>query len=166
MIGGREADVMDVEALMRVQEASYLRAARALSSSWPRESAMDAAQLESFLGERRYCVLATTTARGHAQARPVAFTVLGASFWFATVAGSRLRNLERTPWASVVVTDGEGNSHRAVAADGPATIVEHPPEALLAAWEARHGSRAAWASAWFEIEPARLFSYRASEAHP
>ena len=84
---------------------------------------MDASRLATFLDERRFCVLATTTAQGHAQARPVAFTVLGASFWFATVAGNRLRNLERTPWASVVVTDGERGSHRAVAADFPARPV-------------------------------------------
>jgi hypothetical protein len=30
-------------------------------------------------------------------ARPVAFTVVGASFWFATVAGARLRNIRHTP---------------------------------------------------------------------
>jgi nitroimidazol reductase NimA-like FMN-containing flavoprotein (pyridoxamine 5'-phosphate oxidase superfamily) len=157
--------VIDAEALFRIQEASYERAGRALSGSWPRESAMDSAQLAAFLDERRFCVLATTTTRGHAQARPVAFTVLGASFWFATVAGSRLRNLERMPWASVVAADGERGFHRAVAADGPTTIVEQPAEELLAAWEARHGSRADWASAWFELEPARVFSYRAGGAH-
>lgn len=158
--------MIDVQALIRVQEASYVRVGAALSGSWPRESAMDAAKLESFLDERRYCVLATTTARGHAQARPVAFTVMRASFWFATVAGSRLRNLGRMPWASVVVADGEGDYHRAVAADGPVAVVEHPSEELLAVWEARHGGRAGWASAWFEIQPARLFSYRAPHAPP
>jgi len=151
--------VIDAEALGRIQDASYERAGPALSGSWPPETAMDTAQLVSFLDERRYCVLATTTAEGHAQARPVAFTVLGASFWFATVAGDRLRNLERMPWASVVVAEGDRGSHRAVAADGPTSIVEEPPEELVAAWEARHGSRADWASAWFAVGPARLFSY-------
>ena len=150
--------MIDGEALARIQETSYERAGRALSGSWPPESAMDAAGLAAFLDERRYCVLATTTAKGHAQARPVAFTVLGASFWFATVAGDRLRNLERTPWASAVVSEGERGVHRAVVADGGVTVTE-PSEELLAAWEARHGSRADWASAWFELTPVRLFSY-------
>jgi nitroimidazol reductase NimA-like FMN-containing flavoprotein (pyridoxamine 5'-phosphate oxidase superfamily) len=151
--------VIDAEALGRIQDASYEQAGRAVRASWPPESAMDPAQLAIFLDERRYCVLATTTAEGHALARPVAFTVLGAAFWFATVAGDRLRNLERMPWASLVVAEGDRGLHRAVAADGPASIVEQPPEELLAAWEARHGSRADWASAWFEIGPTRMFSY-------
>jgi nitroimidazol reductase NimA-like FMN-containing flavoprotein (pyridoxamine 5'-phosphate oxidase superfamily) len=156
--------VIDADALVRVQDASYESVAQSLTDSWPQESVMDAAQLESFLDERRYCVLATTTVKGHAQARPVAFTVFGAAFWFATVAGARLRNLKRTPWVSVVVADGEGDSHRAVVAEGSTVIVERPPEELLSAWEARHGSRADWASVWFEVEPVRIFSYRAPGA--
>jgi general stress protein 26 len=125
---------------------------------------MDAARLRLFLEQHHYCVLATTTVRGHAQARPVAFTVVGASLWFASVAGSRLRNLERTPWGSVVVTEGDRGSHQAVILEGPASVVGEPPDAVLSVWEHRHGSRAEWASAWFEIEPAFLFSYQAATA--
>jgi nitroimidazol reductase NimA-like FMN-containing flavoprotein (pyridoxamine 5'-phosphate oxidase superfamily) len=155
------AVMIDVDALIRLQEASFARAQDGLRSSWPRDSGMDAAQLRSFLDGHRYCVLATTTARLHPAARPVAFTVIGASFWFATVAGPRLRNLERTPWASIVVAEGDAGEHRAVAVDGPATITRQPSEQLLAAWEARQGSRAEWAAAWFEIRPTRLISYSA-----
>jgi nitroimidazol reductase NimA-like FMN-containing flavoprotein (pyridoxamine 5'-phosphate oxidase superfamily) len=153
--------MIDVDALIRLQGASFARAQDGLRSSWPSDSAMDAAQLRSFLDGHRYCVLATTNAQRHPVARPVAFTVIGASFWFATVAGPRLRNLERTPWASVVIAEGDAGEHRAVAIDGPATTVRRPSEQLLAAWEARHGSRAEWAAAWFEIQPARLISYSA-----
>ena len=45
----------------------------------------------------------------------------------ATRSGSRpspaaaSRNLERTPWVSVVIAEGDGDEHRAVAADGPVT---------------------------------------------
>jgi nitroimidazol reductase NimA-like FMN-containing flavoprotein (pyridoxamine 5'-phosphate oxidase superfamily) len=164
MIGPGAVDVIDGEALARIQEASYERAGHALSGSWPAESAMDSAQLAAFLDERRFCVLATTNAEGHAQARPVGFTVLGNVFWFATVQGRRLRNLERMPWASLVVADGERGFHRAVTADGPAKITEEPPDELLAVWEERHGSRPGWASAWFEINPTRVFSYGGSDA--
>ena len=41
--------------------------------------------------------LATTTAQLHPVARPVAFTVIGASFWCATVAGPRLQ-VRRQRW--------------------------------------------------------------------
>jgi hypothetical protein len=162
-LGGRCGDgVIDVQALIRVQEESYARAGRSLASSWPRASAMDGEQLCSFLEERRYCVLATTDAHGRAIARPVAFTVLGGSFWFATVAGARLGNIERTPWASVVIEDSDGGEHRAVAVDGPAVITRHPPEELLEVWYERHGPPAEWAAAWFEVRPRRLFSYVAT----
>jgi nitroimidazol reductase NimA-like FMN-containing flavoprotein (pyridoxamine 5'-phosphate oxidase superfamily) len=158
--GGQCGDgVIDVQALIRMQEESYAHAGRSLASSWPRESAMDSEQLRSFLEERRYCVLATTDAHGRAIARPVAFTVFGGSFWFATVAGARLGNIERTPWASVVIEDSDGDEHRAVAVDGPATITRHPPRELLEVWYERHASRADWAAAWFEVRPRRLVSY-------
>jgi nitroimidazol reductase NimA-like FMN-containing flavoprotein (pyridoxamine 5'-phosphate oxidase superfamily) len=154
--------MIDVEALIVLQEASFARAQRGLRDSWPRDSGMDAEQLRSFLDRNRYCVLATTTAQLHPVARPVAFTVIGASFWCATVAGPRLRNLQRTPWASIVVAEGDAGEHHAVAVDGPVTIIDHPSERLLATWEARHGSRADWAAAWCEIHPSRLISYSAT----
>ena len=123
---------------------------------------MDGDELAAFLEERLYCVLATASPRGRAQARPVGFTFLGGAFWFATVAGGRLRNLERRAWASVVVSEGEGNAHRAIAADGPVEIHELPPAGLLARWEERFGSQPEWAVAWLELRPERLFSYPAS----
>ena len=145
--------------LGRIQAASYERADRALAGSWPRERAMGDKTLRGFLDERRYCVLATGSPRGRAQARPVGFLVLGEVFWFATVAGGRLRNLERTPWASVVVTEGEGDTHRAVAADGPVSVHREPPPGLLPLWVQRFGSEPNWAVAWLELRPERLFSY-------
>ncbi len=160
MVGG-VAMVIDVDALVRLQDASLARAGGGLRSSWPPESAMDAEKLRSFFAEHPYCVLATTSPQGRPVARPVAFTVLGASFWFATVAGSRLLNLERTPWASLVVETGDSGDHQAGVADGPATIIGEPSKKLLAAWDARHGSHPDWASAWFEIQPTRMLSYSA-----
>jgi hypothetical protein len=126
---------------------------------------MDASQLRSFLEERHYCVLATTNPEGHAIARPVAFSVLAGSFWFATVRGARLRNLERTPWVSVVIEDGDRDSHRAAAVDGPVIVTDKPPGQLLDLWQERHGSRAEWAAAWFELQPRRLVSYMAGNAN-
>ena len=154
--------MIDLEALIQLQDESYKRVGSGLASSWPPESAMDATELGSFLEQRHYCVLATSDRAGRPVARPVAFTALGTSFWFATVRGARLRNLERTPWVSVVIEDGDSGSHRAVALDGPVIIVNPPPPHLLKAWEQRHGSRAEWAAAWFELRPSRLLSYTAN----
>jgi nitroimidazol reductase NimA-like FMN-containing flavoprotein (pyridoxamine 5'-phosphate oxidase superfamily) len=153
--------VLDIDALIRIQEESYRRAGRGLTSSWPPESAMDADELRSLLDQRRYCVLATTNRDRRAIARPVAYSVLRQSFWFATVGGARLANLKALPWASVVIEDGDAESHRAVAVDGSVTLINPPPPELLDVWERRHGSRADWAAAWFELRPQRLLSFRA-----
>jgi nitroimidazol reductase NimA-like FMN-containing flavoprotein (pyridoxamine 5'-phosphate oxidase superfamily) len=150
--------------LYELQESSYRGADGALRGSWPHEHAMDAVGLEAFLDERRYCVLATSTAKGRPQARPVAFSVFHDVFWFGTVAGGRLRNLERTPWVSVVIASGEGNEHQAVAVDGPVTLHSEPPDGLLELWETRFGSRADWVVVWFELHPDRLYSYDAHRA--
>jgi nitroimidazol reductase NimA-like FMN-containing flavoprotein (pyridoxamine 5'-phosphate oxidase superfamily) len=156
--------VIDLDALLALQAASYARAGSGLRSSWPPASAMATDELRSFLEAHRYCVLATVTSKGRPLARPVAFTVLGSSFWFATVAGARLGSLERTPWASIVVAEGDAGEHRAVAADGPVTIIDRPDEGVLDAWADRHGSRPDWAAAWFQIQPTRLVSYSARKA--
>ncbi len=153
-----------MSSLHELQEASYRGAGGALRGSWPYAQAMDAAGLEGFLDERRYCVLATATAKGRPQARPVAFAVLGDVFWFGTVAGGRLRNLERTPWVSVVIAEGEGDEHRAVTVDGPVELHPVPPDGLLDLWETRFGSQADWAVVWFELRPERLYSYDARKA--
>ena len=145
--------------LAAIQAASYAHADPALRRSWPDERVMDAAELGAFLDERTYCVAATTTARGRAQARPVAFAHLRGTFWLATVEGGRLRNLRREPWLSLVVAEAEGDAHRAVAVDGGVAIHERPPDEVLALWERRFGSRPAWAVAWLELRPERVFSY-------
>jgi nitroimidazol reductase NimA-like FMN-containing flavoprotein (pyridoxamine 5'-phosphate oxidase superfamily) len=142
-----------------VQEASYRRASAGILGSWPPEQALGPVELEAFLDERRYCVLATSTSRGRPQARPVGFVPFADALWFATGASGRLQNVERTPWVSVVISDGELDGHRAVIADGPVTASTAPPDGLLDAWEARFGTRAEWAVAWFELRPERLYSY-------
>jgi nitroimidazol reductase NimA-like FMN-containing flavoprotein (pyridoxamine 5'-phosphate oxidase superfamily) len=150
---------IDVDALIRLQWDSYDRAGQGLRSSWPPESAMHGTMLRDFLEQHTFCVLATTTPTGRAQARPVAYTVLGTSFWFATVAGARLRNVRQTPWVSVVITEGDRDEHRAVLLDGPVTISAQASEELFSAWRTRHGNAAEWASTWLELVPAQLLSY-------
>jgi predicted nuclease with RNAse H fold len=145
--------------LGRLQDESYAQAGTAIGGSWPRDQAMDEDELAAFLEERLYCVLATASPAGRAQARPVGFTLFGGALWFASVAGSRLRNLERLGWASAVVAEGEGDVHRAIAADGPVEIHDRPPTGLLARWEQRFGSEPDWVAAWLELRPERLFSY-------
>lgn len=153
----------DVDWLIQVQQDSYSRAGSSLASSWPPESAMDADELRRFVGQRHYCVLATTSRNGHAVARPVAFTVYAGAVWFATVSGPRLRNLERVPWASVVIEAGDRGGHRAVVLDGPVDLTGRPAPDVVDAWEQRHGNRAEWADRWFALRPERVLSYTAEK---
>jgi general stress protein 26 len=129
----------DVRALVALQDASYARARRGLRSSWPSEQAMTAAGLHAFLEARRYGILATTRPDGRPQAAPISFLVRDGAFWFATVAGARLRNVRANPYASLVVAEGEEGAHRALMTEGAVRL--HDPTATLAGdWAERHGS--------------------------
>jgi general stress protein 26 len=150
----------DVRALIALQEASYGCAGRGLRNSWPRTQAMAAAGLHAFLNARRYGILATARPDGRPQAAPIAFLVRGGAFWFATVAGARLRNLRANPYASLVISDGEEGAHRALMAEGVVRL-HRPTAALASEWAERHGSDPTWAAAFLELAPERVFSYAA-----
>ncbi len=80
--------LIDADKLIEVQDRSYASAGQGLRRSWPTESTMDGPTLCELLEQHTFCVLASADAKGRAQARPVAFTVLGSSLWFATVGRS------------------------------------------------------------------------------
>ena len=155
-----------------MQERSYAAASAGLLESYPRDRAMDASRLAAFLDGRRYAVLATSRPDGRPQAAPVAFVVADGAFWFASVAGARVRNLRARPYAAVVVMEGEGETHRAVIAEGPVTVYEAAghdrdegdPQVrrFLAEWTRRRGAVPAWAAAFIALRPQRLFSYDAT----
>ena len=159
--------MIDVLPLVALQRESYAGATAGLRAAWPEAQALDAAGMAGLLGRHRYCVLATGRADGRPHAAPVAFAVADGAFWFATVAGLRLRNLRATAWASLVVMEGQadagadGEPHRALTAEGPVTL--HEVSAAYARvepqWLERHGHAPDWAAAFAELRPARLFSY-------
>jgi hypothetical protein len=155
--------VIDVAPLVELQRRSYTAATEGLRGAWPERDALDAAQMSALLERHRYCVLATARADGRPHAAPVAFVVVDGAFWFATVAGLRLRNLRATPWASLVVMEGgaDGIPHVALTVEGPVEL--HDVEGVFAPladeWLRRHERAPGWAVAIGELRPARLFSY-------
>ncbi len=160
---------MNVEHLLKVQRRSYATATTGLRSAWPESAALDGARMTTLLERQRYCVLATGRADGRPHASPVAFVVADGAFWIATVAGLRLRNLRATPWASVVVMEGdadegeEGDVHLALTAEGPVTLHEVAAvfARLEAEWLRRHTHAPEWAVAFAELRPERIFSHGA-----
>ena len=158
----------DAAALVEIQRASYARG-RAIKGSWPETDALDQAGIADLLARRRYCVLATARPDARAHAAPVAFVVVVGAFWFGTVEGLRLRNLKATPWASVVVMEGDRDvdPHKALTAEGPVALHEGDEfaaafEPLREMWIARHGHEPDWAVALVELRPERVFSYSAA----
>jgi PPOX class probable F420-dependent enzyme len=81
-------------------------------------------ELRSFLGERRYAVLATHDPDGGISLTPIWFLFEDDRFYFASSSGSRkVKNLERSFSASVVVDARELGRERWVSASGPVEIL-------------------------------------------
>jgi hypothetical protein len=159
---------MDVEELLAIQRSSYEAATPDFRASWPEADALSRDGLVALLERHPYCVLATSRADGRAHAAPVAFVVHDGAFWFATVAGLRLRNLAACPWAALVVMEGnadvgeDGQAHRALTAEGPVSLHEIDDWRLFEPeWLGRHTDPPTWASALVELRPKRLFSHAA-----
>jgi PPOX class probable F420-dependent enzyme len=80
--------------------------------------------LRSFLGERRYAVLATHDPGGGIHLTPIWFLFEDDCFFFASSSGSRkVKNVERSFSASVVVDAREPGRERWVSASGPVEIL-------------------------------------------
>ncbi len=80
--------------------------------------------LRSFLGERRYAVLATHDPDGGIHLTPIWFLFEDDCFYFASPSGSRkARNVQRSVSASVVVDAREPGRERWVSASGPVQIL-------------------------------------------
>ena len=81
-------------------------------------------QLRSFLGGRRYAVLATHDPGGSIHLTPIWFLFADDRFYFASSSGSRkVKNVERNLSASVVVDAREPGRERWVSASGPVEIL-------------------------------------------
>jgi PPOX class probable F420-dependent enzyme len=80
--------------------------------------------LRSFLAERRYAVLATHGPDGGIHLTPIWFLFDDDCFYFASSSGSRkVKNVERSPSASVVVDAREPGRERWVSGSGPVEIL-------------------------------------------
>jgi nitroimidazol reductase NimA-like FMN-containing flavoprotein (pyridoxamine 5'-phosphate oxidase superfamily) len=100
------------------------RANEPTSHSYPPERRLDAAALTRFLDRRTFAVIATTRANGRPHATMSSYVRRGSVFWLPTLAGTvRERNIQRQPWASLVITEGDANEHVVVIIEGPAQMI-------------------------------------------
>ena len=81
-------------------------------------------ELRSFLGQRRYAVLATHDLDGGIRLTPIWFLFEDDRFYFASSSRSRkVKNIERGSAASVVVDSREPGRERWVSASGPVELL-------------------------------------------
>jgi PPOX class probable F420-dependent enzyme len=80
--------------------------------------------LRSFLGERRYAVLATRDPGDRIHVTPIWFLFEDDRFYFESVSASRkIKNLQRNPSASVVVDSRQPGKERWVSASGSVELL-------------------------------------------
>lgn len=157
---------MDAAALDDLQTRSFAQASATTNSSYPPESRMSGELLERFLRVRQYIVVATTRRNGTPHAALSSFALADGKVWLPTEAGTaRIRNLQRNPHISLVLTEGDDEEHAAVLIDGPITLVPDAdaPATARAAWRDKFSHEPGWADLWICVEPRRLFSYAATQ---
>jgi hypothetical protein len=149
------------ELLGRLQTQTFARATTATASSYPPERRLTPAQLGSYLDQRAFAVVGSTRADGRPHAAMSSYLRRDTTFWLPTVAGSvRERNLNGTPWLTMVISEGDRGAHVVVILEGPAEIIA-PAEVPGDVRSAAHGD---WVQAWIRLEAERLLSYAAESA--
>jgi nitroimidazol reductase NimA-like FMN-containing flavoprotein (pyridoxamine 5'-phosphate oxidase superfamily) len=151
-----------------VQRATFAAASLATTSSYPPERRLSGEVIDAVLRARRYATVASTRPDGRPHATPTSFVLVDDALWMPAVAGAvRTRNVRGQPWLVFVLTEGEGEAHLAVIAEGAASVVADAdlPEDVAALAVERLGSRPDWADVWLVLRPSRLLSY-AAEAWP
>jgi hypothetical protein len=142
--------------LAEIQSRTLARANEATSRSYPPERRLDAAGLTRFLDRRMFAVISTTRANGRPHATISSYVRRGTIFWLPTLTGSvRERNIQRQPWASLVITEGDANEHVVVIIEGPTEIVAPAdvPADVVAT------TSRSWVAVWFRLEAQRVLSY-------
>ncbi|CAN5214773.1 hypothetical protein BH20ACT24_BH20ACT24_16920 [soil metagenome] len=148
-----------------VQAQSVERAARSTRAAWPQDRSLSPEGLHRFLERKKYAVLSTARPDGRPHAAMVAFCLREGVFWLPSVAGSaRLRNLAAEPWATLVVSEGEGEEHIAVVVEGDALVHAEPGPVLDGflrdAWAQKFGTDlATWVGAVVELVPRKVLSH-------
>jgi nitroimidazol reductase NimA-like FMN-containing flavoprotein (pyridoxamine 5'-phosphate oxidase superfamily) len=155
---------VDAGLLEELQDSSFERAGAATRTSYPSERRMSGATLFAFLNARFYLIAATTRPDGRPHIAPTSYLLHEGAIWLPTTAGAaRLTNIAHTPYVSLALVEGEGESHAALLMEGAAATVDavDAPTALLEAWRHRAASDGGWIESWIVVNPARLLSYAA-----
>lgn len=148
--------------LAALQDATFAASPPATATSYPPERRMTGDELYAVLSSPRYAVVSTTRPDGRPHSAPSAFVLSGTAIWLPTVAGAvRLRNVRANPYAVVVVSDGVSDTHLAIIAEGPVTVIDAVPADVEADVVRQMGRVPEWVGAWIVLRASRLLSYAA-----
>jgi hypothetical protein len=148
-----------VEWLDKLQEESFAGANAATAGSFPAERRLSGARIAGVFRTRRNAVVSTTRRDGRPHSTPSSFVLFGTAIWLPVLAkAARAAHVRRQPWISMVIAEGQLETHGVVIVEGPAELVTQPPEGLIEAARAKLGG-VAWVERWIRLQPERLLSY-------
>jgi hypothetical protein len=144
--------------LEEVQDATFAGASAATTGSFGPSRRLSGEQLVNVLTTRRNAVVSTTRKDGRPHSTPSSFVLHDRSIWLPVVAGAaRAKHVARQPWISMVIAEGQLETHGAVIIEGPAALAQ-PSEQVLEAAKAKLGG-VGWIGQWIELTPERILSY-------
>jgi general stress protein 26 len=142
--------------LADLQDQTFAAATPATASTYTPDRRLSADQLRSYLGRRSYAVLGTARLDGRPHAAMSMYVRRDTTFWLPTVAGSvRGRNLRAQPWLTLVVAEGDQDTHIVVIVEGPTEIVS--PDVVPD--DVRTAVSGDWVSSWIRLDAERVLSY-------
>ena len=144
--------------LDEVQDATFAGASSATTGSFGPGQRLSGEQLLKVLTTRRNAVVSTTRRDGRPHSTPCAFVLHERSIWLPLVPGAvRAKHVAKQPWVSMVIAEGQLDSHGVVIIEGPAALAEPGDDALEAA-KAKLGG-VGWVGQWIRMTPERILSY-------
>lgn len=143
-----------------LQDATMASASPATQRAHPPESRLTGNQIDDFLGDRRLLSIATVRPNGTPHQATNYFVVWDGVFWMPVMDGTaRLQNILANPYASLMVTDGQGPAYTMVIVEGTAEFVPTASYDVAQAVVEKQGVEINWASGWICVTPQKLYSF-------
>jgi len=144
--------------LEEVQDATFAGASTATTGAFGADSRLSGDRLVTVLTTRRNAVVSTTRKDGRPHSTPSAFVLHERSIWLPVVPGAaRAIHVTRQPWISMVISEGQLETHGVVIIEGPAALAEPSAEVISTA-KAKLGG-VGWVGQWINLTPERILSY-------
>lgn len=148
-----------------IQRQSLEGASEATRRAHPPEQRMRGPEILEFLRERRLAGIATTRPNGLPHLTTNAFVMIDGDFWMPLMPQTaRLENLKQTPYACLLITDGQGLTYTMLQAEGEVELVAEAPAIVQRAHVDKQASSVAWVEAWIHLRVGKLFTFAGEQS--